>query len=221
MAPIRNSLRVIAALALAVSAHAQNGQPPEQISFSAQGGFELSGNTYTIHRPRISGGDLSIAAETAVATSPELDGRWELMGSISMTVGTARLSAESAVFEFESGELLSGELAGEPATFEETDPQPGQPRPIRAEATRLVYDRDAGTVHMHGSTRFTYGQSRMSGCDFLYDLDRGLRSGSNECGEELSITYVPPGENGQESENGPASEEPDSGAAQDETPPAP
>lgn len=183
--------RFAAALALCVAAGAaaaQNGAAREQIVWSAES-WARTGNTYVFRRPVIEGADIRIEADEAMSTTLEFNGRWELNGSILMGVGTARLRADTAVFDFRSAELVSAELAGEPALFEETEPE--EAGPVRGEASRLVYDRSAGTVQMQGSATFTRGQNRMSGCDFLYELDGGLVSGSSECGVPLSITFVP------------------------------
>lgn len=179
----------VAGLAHAGLAHAQDDSAPEQISWSAESATR-SGDTFVIPGLRIEGGDLVIEADRAVTTSLDFDGsRWELTGSIRMSVGSARLTADSAVFEFEAGELVAGELAGDPAEFEETEPEGAGP--VRGEASRIVYDAEAGTVQMQGSTSFTLAQNSMSGCDFLYELDGGLVSGSSECGVPLSIIYRP------------------------------
>lgn len=220
MARTRSRLAPLVGIALAAAgAHAQDGAAPEQVVFSADS-WARSGNTYTIRGPTIEGGDLRIEAEQAVTTSLEFDGRWELTGSISMSVGTARLLADSARFRFAAGELATGELAGDPATFEDT--APAQPGAVRGEASRIVYDREAGTVRMEGSATFTHGQNSMSGCDFLYELDGGLVSGSSECGVPLSIIYVPPSEDDaadDASANGADTE--GEGSSPIETPPAP
>ncbi len=183
-----------AALAIAAGAQAQD-DAPEQIMWSADS-WTRSGNMYTIRGPRIEGTDLLVEADEAVTTSLEFSSHWELTGSVHMSVGTARLLADSAVFEFEGGELVAADLSGDPATFEET--QPEQAGPVRGEASRLVFDREAGTVQMEGSATFTLGQNSMSGCDFLYELEDGLVSGSSECGVPLSIIYVPQGNDGDE-----------------------
>lgn len=199
-----------AALAIAAGVQAQD-DPPEQIMWSADS-WTRSGNMYTIRGPRIEGADLLIEADEAVTTSLELSSHWELTGSVRMSVGTARLLADSAVFEFEGGELVAADLSGDPATFEET--QPEQAGPVRGEASRVVFDREAGTVQMEGSATFTLAQNSMSGCDFLYELENGLVSGSSECGVPLSIIYVP------QSEEDPDADTPEDGAAppQDEPP---
>lgn len=178
-----------AGLAIAAAAHAQDPAPPEQIMWSADS-WTRTGDTYTIRGLTIEGADLRIEADRAVTTSLEFSGSWELEGSIRMRVGTGRLLASSARFEFESGELVAGELEGDPATFEETEPEGSGP--VRGEASRIVFDREGGTVQMQGSASFTMAQNSMSGCDFVYELDGGLVSGSSECGVPLSIIYVPP-----------------------------
>lgn len=176
---------------IAAPALAQDDPAPEQIMWSAES-WTRSGDTYTIRDLTIEGGGLLIEADRAVTTSLEFSGTWELDGSISMSVATARLLADSARFEFEAGELVAGSLEGDPATFEETMPESSGP--VRGEAMRIVYDSAAGTLQMQGSATFTLAQNSMSGCDFVYELDGGLVSGSSECGVPLSIIYVPTGD---------------------------
>lgn len=205
-----------AALWLGTAAHGQEGAV-EEILWSADS-WARSGNTYVIRSPRIEGGELLIEADEAVTTSLELNARWELSGSIVMAVGTARLEADGAVFEFEGGELVAAELAGDPATFEETAPE--QAGPVRGEAMRIVYDSEAGTVQMQGGTRFVMGQHSMSGCDFLYDLEGGLESGSNECGVPLAVTFVP--QNDEDAPEGAAAEaDASEESTPDQAPPSP
>lgn len=182
-----------AGLVIAASAAAQNESAPEQIMWSADS-WTRSGDTYMIRDLTIEGGGLLIEADRAVTTSLEFSGTWELDGSIRMSVGTAQLLASSAHFEFEAGELVAGSLEGDPATFEETAPEGSGP--VRGEASRIAYDSEAGTLRLQGSASFARGQSSMSGCNFVYELDGGLVSGSSECGVPLSIIYVPTSEEG-------------------------
>lgn len=190
---------------------------PEQIMWSADS-WKRTNDTYTIQGLTIEGGNLLVEAEEAVTKSLEFDSRWELTGAVKMSVGSARLMADSAVFEFESGELVSAELSGDPATFEETEP--AQTGPIRGEAEKIVFDRAAGTVQMQGGATFTMAQNRMSGCDFLYELDGGLVSGSSECGVDLTIIYVPPGRGSGAGETPKDGDEPQT-SVPEESPPTP
>lgn len=213
MASTRSSPRLpavawAACLAAAGLAHAQESAPPEQINLNAES-WTRSGSTYTIRELTIEGGDFTVEADEAVTTNLEFRGQWRLSGSIRMQVGTARLLADTATFDFEAGELVAAELAGDPATFEDTAPEQAGPEragPARGEAMRIIYDSAAGTVRMEGGASFTLAQNSISGCDFVYDLDGGLRSGSGECGVPLEIIYRPSREDA-------ASEEPPDGAS--------
>lgn len=230
MAPTSATTRLAltAALAFAWPAYAQDEPAAQEIVFTMDCSrvddadcvsWSRRGDTYTFRGPRIETGDVLIEADEAVTTTSgqQFDGRWELGGSIRMTVGTARLTAVSAVFEFEDGELVGGELAGDPATFEEM--QPEQSGPVRGEASRIVYEREAGTVQMQGNASFTIGPNSISGCDFLYELGSGNASSSNECDVPLSLIYRP--DNDAEPDDASSDDAEPQDPASNDTPPVP
>ena len=84
--------------------------------------------------PRITQGDLTIAADDALATGFEFDeaSEWRFTGNVRIEVATAVMEADSAVFTFADGQLSRGELEGTPASFSDTD-----------EATQRKPSRDA------------------------------------------------------------------------------
>ena len=108
------------------------------------------GRTYRVLAPRIAGTCLTIEADEAVTRSLELDRRWELTGSIRMSVGSVELTASSAVFEFRAGELLNAEM-DDPELYEERSP------------TTHVENLDAPLLIVHGvnDPRVPVSQARL------------------------------------------------------------
>ena len=151
-------LRVIGACALAsvwgsATVAAQNGGAARQelVLDSESFSFDNQASLVRIRGPRITQGDLKIEADEAVATGLEFDERseWRFSGHVRITVESAVMEADSAVFTFDNEQLSRGELVGSPATFNDANAD-GQ-APISGSAGALSYDYVERTLHLRGN----------------------------------------------------------------------
>jgi lipopolysaccharide transport protein LptA len=154
--------------------------------------FEVDGKTNLIKllAPRITQCGMSIAADEALATSVDVQAKseWTFSGHVRITLDSAVVTSDSAVFTFDDKELGRAELAGQ-ATFE--DASEGK-TPVRGGADKVVYDYTTRTLRLTERAWVNKGQVEANGCDFVYNLTtRNFGSGSSDCGDEFKIRYSP------------------------------
>jgi lipopolysaccharide export system protein LptA len=107
----------ICALALGSSAlAAQDGaRDPNELVLVMQS-FEIDNKTnlITLRGPQITQGDLRIAADEAVATGIEFEAKseWKLHGNVRITLDSAVVNADSAVFSFDDKQLIDYDYRG-------------------------------------------------------------------------------------------------------------
>lgn len=155
--------------------------------------IDRGANTYSFRGLRIEQDDYTIEARRAVASGPDAaagEWRFDFEGGVRLQVGSAVLRAEQARFRFAGSELLNGELAGEPAEFEDLSPT-GE-GPVRGTADRIELDQSAGALRMEGNTSFVLGPNRIQDCDLAYDLNRERVDSGPENGDPCTITIIPP-----------------------------
>jgi len=173
---------------------AQNsGGERQELRFSSESfSFDNQSSLVRIRAPRITQGDLRVEADEAVATGLDFDARseWRFSGHVRITVDSAVMQADSAVFTFEDGQLSRGELAGNPATF--NDPNADGQFPISGSAGALAYDYVARTLRLTGNAWLRRDRTEVTGCDLIYDFGaERFRSGSADCGEAYSFRVLP------------------------------
>lgn len=177
----------------AAPAGAQENASPAPIVFDAQSTtIDLNSHTATYKGLHIRQGNTSIEAAEATVHGFDSEHKYgKLEGKVRIQIGSATIRAEQGSFTFASNQLVSGELSGNPAVFE--DSMPGNKGPVRGTAQSIDYDNSAGTVQMKGGAAFTVGKNQVKGCDLIYDLKQErLTSGSSDCGEpSFTITIVP------------------------------
>jgi lipopolysaccharide transport protein LptA len=102
-------------------------------------------------QPRITQGNLRIAADDMLATGFEFDeaGEFRLTGNVRVDVGTASIEANSAVFTFANGRLSRGELEGSPVSFRDIDE--ARQRNVTGTAGKMSYDYVERTLRMSGN----------------------------------------------------------------------
>jgi lipopolysaccharide transport protein LptA len=186
-----------AALFAAGIAGGQDGQRRLTISIDADfSSLDRQTNRGTFEGLRITveQEDMVIEADMASVSGLDADrGKWELLGNVRVSVGTASLRADRATFSFGDQALISGELVGSPAVFED---RPGDAEdPVVGSAERIHYDNDEGIVRLEGGVSLTTGPNRITGCDVIYDLNQErVSSGTSACGQPFRITIIPPAE---------------------------
>jgi len=143
---------------------------------------------------RIRQGDLAIGAAEALASGLEFDNsEWRFSGDVVITIDSATIEADTAEILFEDHRLLTVELRGNPALFEDFSVTRNEP--LRGGANQLYYDNTDRTLQMSDGTWFNEGPNEIKGCDLLYNFEQQrVTFGSSECGERVQITIVPPTE---------------------------
>jgi lipopolysaccharide transport protein LptA len=175
--------RCAIALAVAVPAGAQNDDADAELQFTA-GPFVLDAQTNMMRAqdPRITQGNLRIAADDVLATGLEFEGAGEfrLTGNVRIDVDTAFMEANSAVFTYAQGRLSRGELEGTPVSF--TDVDAGTQRRVTGQAGKMSYDYTARTLRMTGEASVQLDRREVLGCDLVYDFRaERVTSGSADC----------------------------------------
>jgi lipopolysaccharide transport protein LptA len=147
--------------------------------------------------PEFTQGDIHIRADRALATSDDFEQRGELrfVGHVKITLEAAMLEADSAVFTFDHGKLLHGELEGSPASF--TGIEGTQRKPVRGGAGKLAYDNVTRTLRMSDNAwinkEINKDEYEIRGCDLIYDFDaERVSSGSTDCPEPFRFRKLPP-----------------------------
>jgi lipopolysaccharide transport protein LptA len=193
MAPSSHKLWLaLLTLAGCVELTAQDGVKPAQLVLASESlTLDRKTNLIQLNKPRISQGGLVIEADEALATGIEFDQKseWRFIGNVRITVDTAVLEADSAVFTFDQEQLARGELAGMPATFADADP--ARSKPVQGGADTLSYDYVARTLRMSSNAWIHKDQYEIQGCDLIYDFtDERVTSGSADCAELFRIRVL-------------------------------
>jgi lipopolysaccharide transport protein LptA len=101
---------------------------------------------------KISQGEMSVAADEAVATATSEDSKsqhWEFTGHVQVRAETQGvLQADHASVEITNGELASAVVGGSPAQFEQTRVTSG--RLVKGHAATISYDVAAAVVKLSG-----------------------------------------------------------------------
>jgi lipopolysaccharide transport protein LptA len=176
------------ALAVALGASAQN-DAGDELQFSADS-LVLDGptNMMRAQQPRITQGNLRIAADDALATGFEFDeaGEFRLTGNVRVDVDMASMKANSAVFMYANGQLSRGELEGTPVSFSAVDA--ATQRKVTGYAGKMSYDNVARTLRMSGSASVQMETREVVGCDLIYDLRaERVTSGSADCADQFRV----------------------------------
>jgi len=171
------------ALVCAFAADAQSNNDNEELEFSS-GRVVLDGQTNMLRAqsPRITQGDLMIAADDALATGFEFAdaGEFRLTGNVRVEIDSAIMEADSAVFTFADGRLSRGELDGSPVSFSDVDE--GTQRRVTGHAGKISYDNVARTLRMLGDASIQLDNREVLGCDLIYDFGaERVTSGSADC----------------------------------------
>lgn len=179
---------------LAVQSHAQRDEPLTIEVDAESSSLDRNGGTFEGLRISVEQENLVIEADQATVAGLEAErGRWQLSGNVRVMLDRVVMTADRATFTFGDETLISGELAGSPATFE------GQPvdgsEAVTGSADRVSYNNLEGIIRLEGRVALTAGPNRVTGCDVIYDLGaERVSSGRSDCGEPFRVTIIPPAE---------------------------
>jgi len=154
--------------------------------------FDQKNETVMFHHLNIAQGDFRIRADEAVASALDFEqSEWRFTSNVVIMIESARIEADSAELIFADHGLITAELRGQPATFE--DLRMMREEPIRGSANILSYDNTTRVLRMNEGARLAEGSNEMTGCNLIYDLNQEqITSGSADCGEQVIITILPP-----------------------------
>jgi lipopolysaccharide transport protein LptA len=177
------------ALSLAVALPAAGQSNNGELEFTS-GPLELDGQTNMMRAedPRITQGDLRIAADSVLATGLEFDeaGEFRLTRNVRIDVDTASIEADTAVFTYAQGRLSRGELEGTPVSFSDVDAATG--RSVTGRAAKMSYDYVTRTLRMTGEASVQLATREVFGCDLIYDFRaEKVSSGSADCEDRFRV----------------------------------
>jgi lipopolysaccharide transport protein LptA len=184
-------------LAIATSAsYAQTGLPELQtdmpITIDADSSeFDYETSRLVFHGLRMDQGNLGIEAD--VAETDKLDftnGLWIFTGNVIIEAENAKLFCDEATLTFVEHQLITAELNGSPARFEQFVEESEQTN--IGEANRILYRLDSGKLELHEDARFADGANEISGDLITYDIAaKHLTAGSGSSGP-VKILIEPP-----------------------------
>lgn len=198
VANFSRSLLVVACLALAAGAHAQQASARLPISLDADSSvFDRRNDRIEFAGLRITQGAIGIEADhgvTRLGRDTKLDfadSTWEFSGNVRIDIETATIVSESAELYFSNHTLQHASIIGAPATFDDT--RGADQAPLHAEASRFEYNLKDYVIRFVGEARIREGENEVTGADLLYDLT-GKRvnfKGDPTTDERVRITIVP------------------------------
>lgn len=141
---------------------------------------------------RLSQGTTNIEADEGRATKIDFeDSTWHFTGNVVIDVEAGHIESDSAELRFKDTQLRLAIFEGAPATFELR--RPDSDEITYAEASRLKYDLDMGTVEFSGNAIISEGGNRIASSYLLYNIieQRISAQSSGEDGEKVKITVIP------------------------------
>jgi lipopolysaccharide transport protein LptA len=173
---------------------AQDDQPLPITLDADSSSFDRKTGRATFRGLRIMQGDVAIEAGEALASDLDFaQSEWRFSGEVRISIDSATIEADTAEIIFAAHELLTIELRGNPALFE--DFSVTRDEALQGGANRLYFDNVDRTLQMSDGTWFNEGANEVRGCDLLYDFaQQRVTFGSLDCAERVQIIIVPPTE---------------------------
>ena len=167
-------------------------QPNMPIIINAESSeFDYTNNRLVFHGLRLDQGTLGVEADLAETDKLDFEnGMWNFTGNVIVEADNAVLYCDKARLWFVNHQLISAELTGEPARFEQTA---GESEQVNSgEANSIIYKLTVGTLQLTDDARFSDGTNKISGDMITYDLQaRRLTAGSGNSGS-VKILIEPP-----------------------------
>ena len=140
---------------------------------------------------RMDQGNLGIEADLAETEKLDFtDGQWVFTGNVMIEAENAKLRCDKATLTFLNHQLVSAELWGSPARFEQFITESEQTNV--GEANKILYKLDNGILELRESARFSDGANEVSGELITYNIaDQHLTAGSGNSGP-VKILIEPP-----------------------------
>lgn len=141
---------------------------------------------------RLSQGTTNIEADEGRASKIDFeDSTWHFTGNVVIDVEAGHIESDSAELSFKDTQLRMAIFEGSPATFELR--RPDSEEITYAEAGRLKYDLDTGTVEFSDEAVISEGGNRISSSYLLYNIieQRISAQSSGEGDDQVKITVIP------------------------------
>lgn len=163
---------------------------------------------------KLNQGSIGIEADEGRASNLDFENSvWEFNGNVVINVENGRVECDAAHLKFSGHQLERATITGSPATFEMQ--RPDSDVVTYAEAGRLEYDFDAGTIEFSEQATITEGGNEISSNYLVYNIEE-QRINARSAGEgepRVKITYTPSDPEAPEDDDSAsqAGEEPDEG----------
>lgn len=141
---------------------------------------------------RLTQGNIGIEADRGRASKLDFeDSVWRFEGNVVIDVQGGRIRCDTADLRFENHQLKFATITGSPATYELT--RPGSSETTYAEAGRLDYDLEAGTVRFSEQATITEGGNQIASNLLVYNIaEQRINAQSTPDGQDkVKITYTP------------------------------
>jgi lipopolysaccharide export system protein LptA len=191
----RNIWSLVASAALVLPASAATILPVSNapIALDAESSeYDRNADRLLFRQVRITQGDLSIAADQAVANDLDFAAStWEFTGHVELDGQGSRIRASSASVRFSNHRLVHATAAGAPATFER-DATP-ELRALSGGAEVIDYDALESRLELRGSARLVDGANSFNGHKLVYlvEEDRLLASSNGAPDKQVSVVITP------------------------------
>jgi len=141
---------------------------------------------------KLNQGSLGIEADEGRASNLDFENSvWEFNGNVVITVENGRVECDTAHLKFSGHQLERATITGSPATFEMQRPESDVV--TYAEAGRLEYNFDAGTIEFSEQATITEGGNQISSNYLVYNIEE-QRINARSAGEgepRVKIIYTP------------------------------
>ena len=154
--------------------------------------YDRNANRLLFRQVRITQGDLSIAADQAVANDLDFAAStWEFTGHVELDGQGSRIRANSASVRFSNHRLVHATAAGAPATFER-DATP-ELRALSGDAQVIDYDALESRLELRGGARLVDGANSFNGHKLVYlvEEDRLMASSNGAQDKQVSVVITP------------------------------
>ncbi|HUF74280.1 MAG TPA: LptA/OstA family protein [Gammaproteobacteria bacterium] len=135
-----------------------------------------------------------ISAGRATMSQSDTGGsHWRLTEGVQLLFDTTEIQANEAMLTFETGELVFGELSGNPVVM--SDYIEERETPIRGTAQSVSYDNRSGTVRLIGEATLVIGENEVMGCDWIYNfVEKNYSGGGSDNCSGVLFRLAPPEE---------------------------
>jgi len=141
---------------------------------------------------RLSQGNIGIEANTGRASKLDFeDSVWRFSGNVIIDIENGHIECETADLQFLNHQLLLADITGSPATFELT--RAGSDDTTYAEAGKLRYNLQTGTIEFSENAKITEGGNQISSSFLVYNIleQRINAQSSGDPENRVKIIYTP------------------------------